>query len=266
MRAADSDVPAGAESVFDLRGRRALVTGGESGIPRATALLLARLGADVTVASIGEGLQDTVQAIGEFGRKGHGVHADLTDAAECRRVVAEAVDALGGLDLVVNAAGWSWVSHTYDDWTPEEWDRLVDLKVRAAFFVSQAAIPHLVAAGGGAIVNLSSTGSVAPVPSVLPYGAAKAGVNNMTMTLAAEVGRLGVRVNAVAPGATKSGRFLKLVTAGRRDPDEVAGPSTAMGRIGDPAEQAWPIVFLLSPAASYINGTTLHVDGGRPAR
>jgi NAD(P)-dependent dehydrogenase (short-subunit alcohol dehydrogenase family) len=260
------EVPHDAAETFDFAGRRALVTGGESGIPRATALLLAALGADVTVASIGDGLEDTVDVIHTRGRKGYGIHADLTDAAECRRVVEEAASAMGGLDAVVNAAGGSAASHTYDEWSPEDWDGLVDLNVRAAFFVSQAAIPHLVEAGGGAIVSVSSIASISPVPSVLPYGAAKAGINNMTMTLASEVGHLGVRVNAIAPGPTKSGRFLKLVTAGGRDPDEVAGPGTAMGRIGDPDEQAWPIVFLLSPAAGYINGVTLHVDGGRNAR
>jgi NAD(P)-dependent dehydrogenase (short-subunit alcohol dehydrogenase family) len=259
------ELPRDARAVFDFTGRRALVTGGESGIPRATALLLASLGADVVVASIGDGLSATVDEISALGRVGHSIRADLTDAAECRRVVAEASAVLGGLDLLVNAAGGSHVSRTWDEWTDDDWDRLVDLNARAAFFVAQAAIPHLVAAGGGAIVNVSSIASISPVPAVLPYGAAKAGINNLTMTLAAEVGRLGVRVNAVAPGPTKSGRFITIASAGGRDPDEVAGPSTAMGRIGDADEQAWPIVFLLSPAAGYINGTTVHVNGGRPA-
>jgi NAD(P)-dependent dehydrogenase (short-subunit alcohol dehydrogenase family) len=258
-------LPYDAAAVFDFSGRRILVTGGESGIPRATALLLASLGADVAVASIGAGLQDTVQAIRDLGRSSVGIHADLTDTTECRRVVEDAAQALGGLDGLVNAAGGSHASRTYDQWTQADWDRLVDLNVRAAFFVSQAAIPHLINAGGGGIVSVSSRASIAPVPPVLPYGAAKAGINNLTMNLAAEVGHRGVRVNAVAPGPTKSGRYISALIDSGQDPDEVTRHVTAMGRIGDTDEQAWPIAFLLSPAAGYINGITLYVDGGTRA-
>src|SRR5262245_28298851 len=124
-------------SVFDLTGRRVLVTGGESGIPRVTALLLANLGADVTVASIDPTVAETAEAIRSRGRNGHAIVGDLRVTDECRRVVDEAAVALGGLDGVVNAAGGSRSSHSYAEWTPEEWDHLVGLNVRAAFFVSQ---------------------------------------------------------------------------------------------------------------------------------
>lgn len=255
-----------ATDVFDFTGRRALVTGGEGGIPRATAILLAALGADVAVASIGEGLDATVAEIEGHGRAGYSLRADLSEAAQCQIVVDEAAQMLGGLDSVVNAAGGSWVSKAIPEWTPKDFDALVDVNLRAAFFVSQASVALLLAAGGGAIVNVSSSAGSAPVPPVLPYGAAKAGLENLTMTMASELGARGIRVNAVAPGPTKSGRFLRNITAQGLDPDEAAGGSTAMNRVGDPEEQAWPIAFLLSDAAAYVNGTTLHVDGGRPTR
>jgi len=226
-------------------------------------LLLAALGADVAVVSVGEGLEATVEEIESYGRVGHAIRTDLTVPANCRRAVDEAAEALGGLDSVVNAAGGSRVSRRIEEWTPEEWDELVDLNLRVAFFVSQAAIPHMVASGGGAIVSISSSASIAAVPSVLPYGAAKAGINNMTMTMASEVGALGIRVNAIAPGPTRSGRIFRILSAEGRDQDDVQGPGTALGRVADPEEQAWPIVFLLSPAAGYVTGHTLHVNGGQ---
>jgi len=176
-------------------------------------------------------------------------------------VVDEAADVLGGLDAVVNAAGGSHRSSTYDGWSVEDWNQLVTRNLSIAFFVTQAAVPHLEAAGGGAIVSISSSASIYPVPAVTPYGAAKAGINNLTMTLARELGPRGVRINAVAPGPTKAGRTWRTLTDGGREPTEEEMRTTSLGRMADVEEQAWPIVFLLSDAAGFITGTTLHVDG-----
>jgi NAD(P)-dependent dehydrogenase (short-subunit alcohol dehydrogenase family) len=254
-----------ATDLFDFAGRCALVTGGATGIGREIALLLASLGADVAIANLGDGLDETGEAIRAYGRRTHLVAVDVTDAEQCRRMVDDTVEAFGSLDTLVNCAGAS-ISHRYDEWTPQEWDQLLALNVRAAFFASQAAIPHMVRRGGGVIVNIASIASVSPVPAVLPYGTAKAGLVNLTMTLGAEVAPLGVRINAVAPGTVKSGRMLQLLEASGRDPDEVGGDNAALGRPAERAEIAWPVAFLVSDASSYLVGQTLHVNGGTPAR
>jgi NAD(P)-dependent dehydrogenase (short-subunit alcohol dehydrogenase family) len=251
-----------AEAAFDLGGRVAVVTGGGTGIGRATALLLADHGADVVVASRrAANLEKVAAEVRERGRRALGVPTDVRDPAQCRSLIERSAQELGRIDILVNNAGGSWAK-PLEEWDLEGWENMLNLNLRSVFLLCQAAAPHLLRRGKGAIVNVSSGASELGLPYVAPYGAAKAGVNNLTRTLAGAWGRQGVRVNCVAVGAVKSEGFVRAMQRIGRDPDEVGGRSNAVGRAGTPEEIAWPILFLASDAASFLSGETIYVGGG----
>ena len=246
-----------------LQDRKALITGGDSGIGAAVAIAFAREGADVAIVYLPEEDIDAQRILGlirDAGRTAVGIPGDLTDAAFARQAVAAAVDGLGGLDVVVNNAGKQQHVENIVDLTDEEFDETFKTNAYATFWVTKAAVPHL--APGSTIINTTSIQAYAPSPHLIHYAATKATVNNLAKGLAAQLAPKGIRVNAVAPGPI----WTPLQAAGGQPPDALpsAGEQTYLGRWGQPAELAPAYVFLASGESSYVVGETLHVDGGMP--
>ena len=245
-----------------LSGRRALITGGDSGIGRAVALAFAREGADVAVVHLPEEQEDgqeTVRLVEQAGRKGLALPGDLTDEAFARGCVQQAVDGLGGLDVLVHNAAYQMVQGGVADFTTEQIDRVFRTNVYALFWLVQASLPHLQT--GSSILITSSVQAYEPDPGLMDYAATKAALVNITKSLAQELAPQGIRVNTVAPGPI----WTPLIPA-TMPPDAVEdfGGQTPLGRAGQPVEVANAFVFLASDAASYITGERLTVAGGMP--
>jgi NAD(P)-dependent dehydrogenase (short-subunit alcohol dehydrogenase family) len=248
--------------IFDLSGRVAVITGGGTGIGRATAHVLADYGADVVIAS--RKVENLEQVAAELAANDHScmvVPTDVRDADQCEALIARTVDAKGGIDILVNNAGGSW-SLPFEEWTLDRWQNMIDLNLRSVFVLSIAASRSMLQTGKGAIVNISSGASESGLPFVAPYGAAKAGVNNLTKTFAGAWTPQGVRVNCIAVGAVASEGFVRAMDRAGLDPDEVAGSSNAVGRAGRPEEIAHGILFLVSDASSFLSGETIYMGGG----
>jgi NAD(P)-dependent dehydrogenase (short-subunit alcohol dehydrogenase family) len=247
---------------FDLAGQVAVVTGGGTGIGNATALKLAEFGADIVVASRRiENLERTTEQVRALGRRALARPTDVRRPDDCRALIQTTVEEFGRIDILVNNAGGS-KGFAFDEWTTAEFDNSIALNLRSVFLLSQEAARHMVAEGGGNIVNISSVASEAAMPGLAPYGMAKAGVNNLTRTMAAEYGKHGVRVNCICVGFVKTEGFVRALASIGREADEVAGATNAIGRAGTPDEIALPILFLVSRAASFISGEILHLNGG----
>jgi NAD(P)-dependent dehydrogenase (short-subunit alcohol dehydrogenase family) len=250
------------EGMFSLEGRVAIVTGSGTGIGRATARVLAEYGADVVVAARrAELLERTAADIRQLGRRALVVPTDVTDADACERLVAAAVGEFGHVDVLVNNAGGS-LNKAPEEWTVGEWHEIVDRNLASVWFMSRVAAVPMLERGRGAIVNISSGASFLALPMVAPYGAAKAGINSLTRSLAAAWTGGGVRVNAVACGAIKTEGYGESTKGAQLPHDAVLGPGNAIGRIGRPEEIAYPVLFLASDASSYCSGQTLWVNGG----
>ena len=244
----------------ELSGKTALVTGGTSGIGRAAALALARLGARVAVAGRNEQRgNEVVKEIIAAGGQGEFVSAELKDAASARALAARAVERLGQVDILVNTAGMYPFGPT-EKMTEGDFDAVFDLNVRAVFFLVAELAPKMADRGQGAIVNLSTMMADQGYVGTSLYGASKAAVVSMTKSWAAEYGPRGVRVNVVAPGPTRTEGTLVMGDA----LDEYAALAPA-GRPATADEIAEAIAFLASGRASFIYGAVLPVDGGRTA-
>ena len=246
-----------------LQDRKALITGGDSGIGAAVAIAFAREGADVAIVYLPEEEVDAQRIVGLIegaGRKAVAIPGDLTQAAFAREAVETAVRELDGLDIVVNNAGKQQHVENIVDITDEEFDETFKTNVYATFWVTKAAVPHL--PPGSTIINSTSIQAYAPSPHLVHYAATKATVNNLAKGLAAQLAPKGIRVNAVAPGPI----WTPLQPAGGQPPDALpsAGKQPYLGRWGQPAELAPAYVFLASGESSYVVGETLHVDGGMP--
>jgi NAD(P)-dependent dehydrogenase (short-subunit alcohol dehydrogenase family) len=243
---------------------RALVTGGDSGIGRAVAIAFAREGADVAISYLPEeqtDAEDTAQWVEKAGRRCVLLPGDLTQERTAREMVQRATSELGGLDVLVNNAGYQMGRRqSIDDITTEDLDRTLKTNVYALFWVTQEALRHM--GPGGSIINNSSIQAYDPSSTLLDYASTKAAINNFTVNLAGEVGPRGIRVNAVAPGPV----WTPLQPA--TQPEEKVqsfGADTPLGRAGQPAELAPAFVFLASNVtASYVSGAVLGVTGGRP--
>jgi NAD(P)-dependent dehydrogenase (short-subunit alcohol dehydrogenase family) len=247
---------------YDLAGRVAIVTGGGSGIGKATALLLANAGADLVIAARRQDRleQAAAEIAQESGRRCLAVSADVRDPAAAKALIEAAIAEYERIDILINNAGRG--SHAALRNMPVEmWDNDVALNLNAAFYCAQAAYPHLKAHGNGAIVNISSLAGVNGTMGVGAYSAAKAGLQQFTRVAAAEFGPQGVRVNCVAPGMIAT----ELAQKGwAKTGFDAVGACQAfpLRRPGTPEEVAQAVLFLASDAASYITGETLTVGGG----
>jgi hypothetical protein len=246
-----------------LQDRRAVITGGDSGIGRAVALAFAREGADVVISYLPEEEEDartTLDLVREAKRTAVGVPGDIRDPAYCRRLVETAVAELGGLDILVNNAAYQMAQPGgIADITDEQFDRVMKTNLYGMFWLCRAAVPHLPA--GATIINVSSIQAAQSSPGLLDYATTKAGILAFTKALAIDLARRGIRVNAVAPGPI----WTPLIPATMEEEkvDEF-GSDTPLGRPGQPAEVAPAFVYLASQESSYVTGEVLAVTGGRP--
>ena len=246
-----------------LEGRKALVTGADSGIGAAVAIAYAREGADVALSYLPEEEEDAkkvVALIEEAGRTAVAIPGDIATAEFSRELVAKAVEGLGGLDIVVNNAGKQQNFDSLEDISDEEFDVTFKTNVYAMFWITKAALPHL--KPGSSIINTSSIQAYAPSPNLVHYATTKASINAFSKGLAQQLAPKGIRVNVVAPGPI----WTPLQTAGGQPEDALPefGEDTPLGRAGQPAELAPAYVFLASNESSYVVGETLNVNGGMP--
>ncbi|HZG18161.1 MAG TPA: glucose 1-dehydrogenase [Candidatus Bathyarchaeia archaeon] len=245
---------------FDLHGKTAIVTGAGRGIGKALALGLAEAGANIAaVARTAADVEQTVAEAREIGVRACTILANLTETGAADAIVQETVEQLGGLHILVNNAGMNIRSKALDV-TEEEWDRVVDLDLKATFFMTQAAGRYMVEQRYGRVVNIASVGGLVALRTGVAYGASKAGVIHMTRVLSLEWSRHGVCINTIAPWYFRTPLTEKLL----EDPQYVAEilAQTPMGRIGELEDLIGPTVFLASDAAAYITGQTIAVDGG----
>jgi 2-dehydro-3-deoxy-D-gluconate 5-dehydrogenase len=247
---------------FDLTGKRALVTGANTGIGQAIAVALAEAGADIALAGR-SAPDDTLALIAASGRKAVDLRADLSTIAPVKALVDKAVVALGGLDILVNNAGIIR-RNDLSDFTEEDWDAVVDTNLKTLFFLSQAAAKVMMAQGSGKIVNIASLLSFQGGIRVPSYAAAKSGVAGLTKAMANELAPKGVQVNAIAPGYIATNNTAALQADETRNRQILERIPT--GRWGSPADIAGAAVFLASPASDYVTGHILAVDGGWLAR
>jgi len=245
-----------------LTGRRALITGGDSGIGRAVAIAFAREGADVAISYLEEEQDDaeeTARWVRDAGRTALTLPGDIRDEEHCRQLVERTVDALGGLDILVNNAAYQMSISRFEDLTTEQLERTYRTNIFAMFWLCRFALPRM--EPGSCIINTSSIQGSQPSPHLIDYASTKAAIANFTKNLAQELTERGIRVNSVAPGPI----WTPLIPA-TMEPEKVDqfGQDTPLGRAGQPAELAPAFVFLASQEASYISGEILGVTGGRP--
>jgi NAD(P)-dependent dehydrogenase (short-subunit alcohol dehydrogenase family) len=249
-----------------LEGKRALITGGGTGIGRATAELFAREGAQVMVSGRRRPeLAETVHGIERQGGRAALVQGDVSQPKGAERMVNESIAALGGLDILVNNAGIIVRGASVTSVAIEDWDRVLGIDLTGVFLVSRFALAHMLAAGhGGSIVNVSSVSGILGDANLAPYNAAKGGVNLLTKNMALDYAPHRIRVNAVCPGRVATPMPKSRLKPGDDWETLLAqwGRNIPLGRIGQPEDVAQAILFLASEEAGWITGATLVVDGG----
>lgn len=246
-----------------LAGRKAIVTGADSGIGRAVAIAFAREGADVVLSYLPEeeaDAQQVVKLVEEAGSRAVAMPGDQKDEAYCERLVETAVSELGGLDILANVAGMQQFVTDIAELTTEQFDATFKTNVYGLFWICKAAIKHM--QPGSTIINTSSIQAYKPAPILLDYATTKGAINVFSKALAQQVASKGIRVNVVAPGPV----WTPLQVAGGQPTEKLAkfGETTPLGRPGQPAEMAPAYVFLASQESSYVSGETLNANGGTP--
>ena len=253
-----------ARELFDLSGRTALVTGGGRGIGKAIALGLAEAGADVIVASRKrEACEATVGEIEAIGRRAWAIPSDLSKLDDAERLVETALDRAGRIDILVNNAAFAWGAPMLDH-RPEDWDRVFDLNVRGLFFLSQQVARHMIDAGGGNIIHISSIaalrGASDDLEPSIAYTASKGALHTLTRDMAIKLAPHGIRVNAIAPGAFDTDMLAYI----KSDPKRHAAflDRMPLARVGQDDDAKGAAVYLASPASAFVTGQILVVDGG----
>jgi NAD(P)-dependent dehydrogenase (short-subunit alcohol dehydrogenase family) len=250
---------------MDFAGKVAVVTGGGSGIGRSTALQLAERGASVVVADIAaDNAKAVADEISAAGGAATAHDADVTDPEAVEDMVATAVSAYGGLDIAINNAGMSGTFAPIDEQPIEDWRATIDLNLSGVFYCMRAEIPRMLERGGGAIVNTSSGAGLMGFAGLPAYVASKHGVVGLTRGGALEYAKRNIRVNCVCPGTVHTPMLETF--AGDDKVLEMMGKAMPVGRLATPEEIAAAIIWLASPAASYVTGHALAVDGGAAAQ
>lgn len=246
-----------------LKGRKALITGADSGIGAAVAIAFAREGADVAMSYLPSEEPDAEKVaalIHKCGQRAAKLPGDISDPAQARDLVARAVDQLGGLDIVVNNAGKQIAIESLEDLSDEQFEDTFTTNVFAMFWITKAALPHLLP--GSTIINTTSVQAYNPSPTLVDYASTKAAINAFTKGLAQQLAPRGIRVNAVAPGPIWTP--LQVSDGQPKEALPEFGKDTPLGRAGQPTELAPAYVFLASSESSFVAGETLNVNGGTP--
>ncbi len=245
-----------------LKGKKAIITGGDSGIGKAIAIAFAREGADVLISYLSDtetkDAEDSASYVKKAGQKAILIKGDIRKESHCKKIVQKAVKAFGQIDILVNNAAFQMARETLMEIPTEEWVKTFDTNIHPMFYLCKAAEPYM--KKGSSIINTTSVNAYNPTPVLLPYAATKGAIQNFTANLSQillTAGK-GIRVNAVAPGPI----WTPLIPTTLPDPEKF-GQDTPMGRPGQPVEVAPAYVFLASDAASYISGATIPVTGGR---
>ena len=246
-----------------LTGKKALITGGDSGIGRAVSIAFAREGADVVIAYLPdeeEDAQTTVAHIEKAGRRALTVPADLTSEEQCRKLIDAADGEFGRIDILVNNAAYQMAQPGgIEDISTEQFDRVLKTNLYAMFWLCKMALPHM--QPGSSIINTSSIQSSKPSPELLDYATSKAAIVNFTRGLAQSLASQGIRVNTVAPGPIWTPLIPSTMPA---EKVKTFGSQVPMKRPGQPCELAPVYVMLASAEASYVSGATIAVTGGKP--
>jgi NAD(P)-dependent dehydrogenase (short-subunit alcohol dehydrogenase family) len=245
-----------------LKGKKAIITGGDSGIGKAIAIAFAREGADVLISYLSdeetEDAKDSAKWVKGAGQKAVLVKGDIRKENHCKKIVEKAIKEFGGIDILVNNAAFQMSRETIMEIPTEEWIKTFDTNIHPMFYLCKAAVPHM--KKGSSIINTTSVNAYNPSDVLLPYAATKGAIQNFTSNLSQILllQGTGIRVNAVAPGPV----WTPLIPSTMPDPQKF-GQDTPMGRPGQPVEIAPAFVFLACDEASYIAGATLPVTGGR---
>jgi NAD(P)-dependent dehydrogenase (short-subunit alcohol dehydrogenase family) len=250
----------------ELTAKVAIVTGASAGIGRATALALAAEGATVVVADVDDIRGEQVAAeINDKGGTARFIHADVTDDAHVAALVAQTVEAFGGLDLAFNNAGIEGAPAVTHERTPENWRRTLAVNLTGVWSCMRHEIPRMLERGGGAIVNCSSVAGLVGFATIPAYVASKHGVVGLTKTAALEYAEAGIRVNAVCPGVIDT-EMIERFTGGQPEAEAAMLATEPVGRLGRPEEIADAVVWLCSDRSSFTTGQAIAVDGGFVAR
>ena len=244
-----------------LKERKAIITGGDSGIGRAVAIAFAREGADILIAYLNENedAQEVKSLIEREGRKAILVEGDLRNAEHCREVVKRAANDLGGVDILVNNAAHQATFGDIGDISDEQWRLTFEVNIHAMFYLAKAAVPLM--KPGSAIINTASVNADMPNPILLAYATTKGAIQNFTGGLAQMLAGKGIRVNAIAPGPIWTPLIPSIMPV---ETVKNFGKQVPMQRAGQPAELATAYVMLADPLSSYTSGTTVAVTGGKP--
>jgi NAD(P)-dependent dehydrogenase (short-subunit alcohol dehydrogenase family) len=244
-----------------LLDKKAIITGGDSGIGRAVALAFAREGADVVVSYLSEhqDARETQRLVEEAGRKCLLVPGDISKAEHCRELVRKAVEAFARIDVLVNNAAHQMTFDSIEDISDEEWDKTFATNISSMFYITKAAVPHM--PPGSSIINTASINSDTPSPQLLAYATTKGAIQNFTAGLAQMLAEKGIRANTVAPGPV----WTPLIPASMpKEKVQHFGEQVPMKRPAQPCELAPVYVMLASTESSYVSGATVAVTGGKP--